>query len=309
MFGLEVMMVSRVEVTPLLGAGCLGLLLAHLAPPCVAQAQTEAPIAVAVSILPQKYFVERIAGDHVSILVLVGAGRSPATFEPTPRQMAQLADARIYFRIGVPFETVWADRFRAVNSSMKSVDTVAGIELRALDSGPVLGPSGQHAGVADPHTWVDPVLVEIMARNIRDAMVEVDPQRREVYEANYEAFVGDLEQVDREIRDVLAPVRSRAFIAYHSAWGYFAERYGLRQIVIESEGKEPGAKALAEIMQLGANEGVKVIVVQQQFSVRSAQTVAKALGAEVLRLDPLAEDWLSNIRHVAQSLRLALERG
>jgi len=302
-------MVSRVEVTPLLRAGCLGLLLAHLAPPCLAQTQTEAPIAVAVSILPQKYFVERIAGDRVSILVLVGPGRSPATFEPTPRQMSQLAGSRIYFRIGVPFETVWADRFRAVNPSMKSVDTVAGIELRTLDSGPVLGPAAQHAGVADPHTWVDPILVEIMARNIRDAMVEVDPQRREVYEANYEAFVGDLEQVDREIRDVLAPVRSRVFMAYHSAWGYFADRYDLRQIVIESEGKEPGAKALAEIMQLGANEGVKVIVVQQQFSVRSAQTVAKALGAEVLQLDPLAEDWLSNIRHVAQSLRRALERG
>jgi len=302
-------MVNRILVLPLLGASCLGFLLVHPAVLHRVHEQNETPLAVAVSILPQKYFVERIAGAHASVLVLVGPGRSPATFEPTPRQMTQLARARIYFRIGVPFERVWADRFRAVNPSMRQVDTHAGIRLRRLDSDRVLDRSDEHAGVADPHIWVDPILMKVVARHILDAMVEADPQRREAYEANHSALVSDLDLLDVEIREVLDRVRSRTFIAYHSAWGYFADRYNLNQIVIESEGKEPGAKALAEIVRLSVAEAVKVVVVQQQFSVRSARTVADAIGADVLQLDPLAEDWLTNMRHVAQSLYLALESG
>ena len=302
-------MVGRIRGMPLLGAMCLCSPVADLVSPDRACSQSATQIAVAVSILPQKYFVERIAGDHVSVMVLVGPGRSPATFEPTARQMAQLAGARIYFQIGVPFESVWADRFGAVNPAMRLVDTSAGIALRNLDAGRVAGPSGAHAGVADPHIWLDPILVKTVATHIRDAMMEVDPGRRQAYEANYEALIGDLDSLDAEIRQLLDQVSSRTFIAYHSAWGYFADRYGLNQIVIESEGKEPGARALAEIMQAGADAGVRVVVVQQQFSVRSARTVAESLGAELLQLDPLAEDWLANMRLTARSIYLALERG
>ncbi|UCG86756.1 MAG: zinc ABC transporter substrate-binding protein [Gemmatimonadota bacterium] len=301
-------MVGRIGVLPLFGASCLSLFLTQPAALCHLHAQTDAPIPVAVSISPQKYFVERIAGERASVLVLVEPGRSPTTFEPGPRQMAQLAGTRIYFRIGVPFESVWLDRFRAVNPSMGLVDTHAGVARRTLDSGRSVELSCEDAGVPDPHIWIDPILVKVVARNILDAIVQVDPQRREAYEVNYEALVDDLDRLDREIRALLGPVRSRAFIAYHSAWGYFADRYGLNQIVIESQGKEPGAKAMAEIMRVAVEEAVNLVVVQQQFSVRSAQSVADALGAEVLQLDPLAEDWLDNMRHIAQSMYLALER-
>lgn len=299
-------MVGHIGAIPLAGASCLGFIVAQPTAPPDGLVEPSTPVAVAVSILPQKYFVERIAGRHASVLVLVGPGRSPATFEPTPRQMAQLADARIYFRIGVPFESVWADRFRAVNPSMELVDTQAGIKLRTLDPGSVGEHGGGHSPVADPHIWTDPVLMAVVARHMLDAMVEADPQRRDVYQANYADLIADLQLVDREIRELMDSAASRTFIAYHSAWGYFADRYGLNQIVIESGGKEPGSKALTEVIRLARQQAVKVVVVQQQFSERLAQRVAEAIGADVLRLDPLAEDWLTNIRHIARSLYLAL---
>jgi zinc transport system substrate-binding protein len=299
-------MVGRVRAIPL-AASCLGLIVAQPTAALSGQLEQSAPVAVAVSILPQKYFVERIAGRNASVLVLVGPGRSPATFEPTPRQMVQLADARVYFRIGVPFESVWADRFEAVNPSMKLVDTQAGIELRNL--GDSAGEQGsRHYVVADPHIWTDPVLMVVVARHILEAMVEVDPQRRDEYRANHADLVADLELVDREIRQLMDSVASRTLVVFHAAWGYFADRYGLSQIVIESGGKEPGSKALAEVIRLAEQEEVKVVVVQEQFSDRSAQRVAEAIGADVLKLDPLAEDWLANIRRVARSLYLALQR-
>jgi zinc transport system substrate-binding protein len=285
-------------------AWCTAMLLLLVLPVSAQAAPPAAPIEVFVSILPQKYFVERVGGRHVAVSVMVGPGRSPETYEPTPAQLSRLARARAYFRIGVDFEDVWMKRIAAINPDMRIIDTRRGIRLREVDR-----PSGMlpgTGGLADPHVWTSPPLVKIIARNIRDALTELDPAHRTEYEANYQTFAGDLDRLDHGIRSSLQGMRQRSFMVFHPAWGYFADTYGLKQIPIEIGGKEPNARTLARIIEIGRRERVKVIFVQTQFSRRAAETVARAMGARVVAVDPLAEDYLDNMRYVAREFGEAM---
>lgn len=264
-------------------------------------ASAAAPLPVFVSILPQKYFVERIGGEHVAVSVMVGPGQSPATYEPTPRQMTALSRARLYFSIGVAFEDVWMKRIQAANPALHLVPMQRGVALL-----PLTGPSGEPGG-KDPHTWTSPLRVKSMAANIRDALIETDPAHRGDYESNYRAFIAELDALDQNIRAILAPAEGKPFLVFHPSWGYFAKDYGLRQIPIEAEGKEPGAKALVRVIDLGKREGVKVIFVQTQFSRRTAETIATAIGARVVAVDPLAENYPQNLLRVAHEFAGAMK--
>ncbi|MCP4697311.1 MAG: zinc ABC transporter solute-binding protein [Gammaproteobacteria bacterium] len=267
-----------------------------------------APFSVFVSLLPQKYFVERVGGDRVRVFVMVGSGQSPATYEPVPGQLLQLNDARLYFRIGVPFETVWMERIAAANPNMHIVDCRDGIDLHtvrhARKSPSESAPSS--TGERDPHIWTSPPLVKIMALRIKNALIESDPTHQAEYTANYRQFADDLEHLDKNIRTMLAGVRKRRFMVFHPTWGYFADTYGLEQISIEHEGKTPGAKTLARLIDLAEQEGTRVIFVQKQFSRRSAKTVARAIQGEIAILDPLAENYLENMRHAAAMFSKAM---
>ena len=267
--------------------------------------QPRTPLQVFVSILPQKYFVERVGGQRVAVSVLVGPGRSPETYEPSPRQLTRLAQARIYFRIGVEFEEAWMERLAAAEPGMRIVDLRRGLKLRPMDS-PVQNPADAH-GLPDPHVWTSPPLVKVMAATIRDTLAELDPAHRAEYDANLRAFAADLDQLDREIRALLAGTRTRSFMVFHPAWGYFADTYGLKQIAIEAGGKEPGGRALAGVIAIGRREGVKAIFVQAQFSRRVAETIAQSLGARVVAVDPLAEDYPDNLRSVARAFAGSLQ--
>lgn len=256
-------------------------------------------IPVFVSVLPQKYLADRIGGERVEISVMVGPGRSPATYEPTPKQMARLSAARIYFRIGVPFESVWMEKIAAANPSMIVVNTGEGVSSRGPDEG-VQGGGGDHRRVTDPHVWASPLLAGRIARSMKDALVAADPEYREEYEAGYELLAADLARLDGEIRDILGRARHRTFIVFHPSWGYFAEAYELEQIAIERGGSDPGARHLAEVIETARREGIGAVFVQKQFSSRSAAAVAKAIGGRVVTVDPLAEDYIVNLRSVAE---------
>ncbi len=263
------------------------------------------PLAVAVSILPQKYMVERIGGPAVRVSVLIGPGESPVTYDPTPRQMASLAGTQLYFTMGLEFERAWLERMRAVYPGMRVVNMRDGILLLPLDRA---GGTSHEAG-QDPHVWMNPRLVRVMAGAIRDALVEALPERRELFHRNHERLVGHLDALDGEIREILRNLPTRTFMAFHPAWGYLAEEYGLRQIAIESHGKEPGAQSLVRLIDLAKEQQVRVIVVQAQFSRSTAETVGQAVGARVISLDPLAEDYVNNLRLVAETLAEALRGG
>jgi zinc transport system substrate-binding protein len=260
-----------------------------------------------VSILPQKFFVERVGGRHVSVSVMVGPGQSPETYEPTPNQLARLAKARIYFGIGVEFEEVWIKRIVAANPGMRISDMRRGIPVRELERSQGTATPAARQGLADPHVWTSPPLVKIMAANIRDTLSQLDPAHRAGYGANYEAFAADLDRLDHDIRVLLQSASTRNFMVFHPAWGYFADTYGLQQIPIEAGGKEPGARALARVIEVGKRERVKAIFVQAQFSRRAAETIAQAIGARVVAVDPLAEDYMNNLRQVARQFAEAMQ--
>jgi zinc transport system substrate-binding protein len=269
------------------------------------------PLRVFVSVLPQKTFVERVGGPRVEVQVMVQPGASPHTYDPTPRQVAALAEADLYLAIGVSFEDAWMGRIRATNPVMRILDSSQGIDLRAMGAHDHDEEAGQghdeakHAGdhgSRDPHIWTSPPLVKQMAAGIRDALTELDPAGGPTYAANYAAFAAELDSLDQEIRARLAGLANRRFMVFHPAWGYFADAYGLTQVPIEREGKEPGPKALAVLIEQARREQVRAIFVQPQFSRKAAAQIAVAIGGRVEVLDPLALNYVANLRQVAAVL-------
>ena len=267
-------------------------------------AHSTEPLEVFVSILPQKFMVDQVGRDKVHVSVLVGPGQSPATYEPTPKQMSRLQQASVYFRIGVPFEQEWMARLQSINPHMKVLDTWESVWQQDPS---YVEKYAKHCQAAhDPHVWTSPPLVKMMARHIRETLAEWDPAHAQEYEANNKQFAKDLDQLDADIRQILAPITNREFMVFHPSWCYFAETYGLEQISIETEGKEPGPKTLARIIERGKREGLKVIFVQPQFSRQTARAIARAIGATIVPVDPLAENYLGNLRHVAKQFAEAM---
>jgi zinc transport system substrate-binding protein len=286
---------------------------------------------VFVSILPQKYFVEQIGAERVAVRVMVEPGASPHTYEPRPRQMKALAETAVYFAVGVPFENSWLSRISAVNPGMRVVHTDAGIEKIPMaphgrpasgqDADPGMGgqramePHGPaaHSGeadheheVLDPHIWLSPPLVKLQARTIREALETLDPDQAAFYRSNYEAFLLRLDALDARLRSSLEGRQGQSFMVFHPSWGYFARTYGLEQVAIEIEGKEPKPAQLQELIARARQKRVRVIFVQPQFSSRSARLIADAIGARTAMVDPLAADWAQNLGEVAKAFREAL---
>jgi len=273
-----------------------------------AEASSTDRITAFVSILPQAYFVERVGGEFVEVQVLVPSGQSPATFEPTPRQMAAMSLAEIYFRVGMPFEKQLVAKLAAANPRLKIVNTDSGIDLLPSAVHDEHDGHDYHSEL-DPHIWLDPDLVHIQAQNIARALTELDSAHGLEFEKNLHVFQADLRRVDSVISAVLAPLAGRTFFVFHPAYGYFGAAYGLKQKAVEMGGKEPSAKQLAQLIEQAKAEGVRVIFVQPQFSRASAETVARAIGGAVVALDPLAGNYLENLETMAEEIRRALEAG
>jgi zinc transport system substrate-binding protein len=283
---------------------CCSLLL-----PAVVFCQT--PMPVAVSIIPQKYFVEKIGGQLVEIEVMVPPGATPEQYEPKPKQMAAVSKSKIYFACGVPFDTVWLPRIAAANPKMLVVHTEKDIEKRQIEAhsheGHAEHAAGGHAHAeeetADPHVWLSPPLVMLQARAIFEALAANDPLNRQAYEKNYKNFISELVDLDLAILRIFQSKRETAsFMVFHPAWGYFADAYGLNQVPVEVEGKEPKAKDLDNFIKRARELKVKTIFVQPQYSPRSAQTIADAIGGKLVHADDLAPDWANNLRQVAEQI-------
>lgn len=295
-----------------LAAALLYLAAAWIAVPAyVSEAAEDSRLEVFAGIPPVAYFVERIGGEHVSVNVMVRKGREPHTFAPTPRQMVKLAGARVYFKVGMPFEARLVEKVAAGSAELKVVDISEGVPKVPIDAHGAEG-AAAHARAGDgadldPHIWLSPPLVKIQAKNIRDALIEVDPGHAEEYRANYEAFVEDIDQVDEKVQRMLEPFEGRAIYVFHPAFGYFTDAYGLRQVAVETGGKSPTPRTLSKLIEKARADGVKAIFVQPQFDPRSAEAVAAAIGGEVVTLNDLARDVLSNFIDMASKIQNALE--
>jgi len=256
---------------------------------------------VFVSILPQKFIVEQIGREIVDVDVMVQPGASPHTYEPRPQQMVAISRARLYFAIGVQFEKAWLERIASSNPAMKIINTHEGIQRVQM-----LGHDHDKEGEPDPHIWLSPPLVLSQARNILAALQKADPSNFELYEANYRRLASKIIDLDSELRKIFKDKKGRSFMVFHPAWGYFARAYGLSQIPIELEGKEPKPAQLKKLIQEARDRNVKIIFLQPQFSARSAEQVAREIGGEVVTVDPLAFDWEANMKEVAAKFHKAL---
>lgn len=272
---------------------------------------------IIVSVLPQKYFVERIGAEHVHVSAMVPPGASPAIYEPKPEQLKAVTRADAYFAIGVPFEKAWMERIVAANRKMEIVDSTEGIERQPMvahhhdgeqegheeESG-----SGHRDESLDPHIWLSPRLVKIQAQTIYAALVSLDARHEAEYRANLESFLADIDALDTEIHATLAGVENRKFMVFHPSWGYFARDYDLDMIPIEVGGQEASAAELAALIAEARQENIKVIFAQPEFSTRAAETIATEIGGEVLLISSLALDWPDNLRVVARALAGALSQ-
>ena len=225
----------------------LGILFISI-PVCCIWPQTK--LQISVSIPPQKYFVEKIGGDLVEVTVMVPPGAEPHSYEPKPQQLAALSKSPLYFAIGVNFEHAWLERFKAANPNLNIVYTDKGIEKL-----PMLGGDGEahddHTDPKglDPHIWLSPPLVIKQAEHIYNALVKYDVLHKEIYRKNYADFIREVSELDTELKKILvAKDKKIKFMVYHPAWGYFARAYGLEQIPVEIEGKEPKPADLARII-------------------------------------------------------------
>ncbi len=256
------------------------------APPRTAGSSGPHTMLVAVSILPQKYFVERLAGPRAEVMALLPPGSNPATYDPSMSTLARLSRAKLWVRVGVPgfvFERAWTEKIRSAAPHMRLVDSSKGV--------PLIG--------HNPHVWLSPRLVVTQARNIAEALMEVDPEGREFYRERLEVFEKELRDLDAELGAAMSKVEGKTFVVFHPAWEYFARDYGIHLMVIEEQGREPGPDKLAKMVDQARAKGIRTVFVQPQISSRSAQTVAEALGGKVVAIDPLAEDWPGALRDAA----------
>lgn len=277
---------------------------------------------VFVSILPQKFFMQQICKNSVNIEVMVAPGASPHTYEPKPSQMKKLAASRAYFAIGMPFEITWLDKFIGVNPNLKIVKTDDGIEKIAMvehtereahpqavkETGKSAHFEAEHEhGGLDPHIWLSPVLVKKQAEMMEDALAKLFPNKAAFFQENLTAFTKEIDALDADLRALLQGKQGLRFMVFHPSWGYFAKDYGIEQVAVEIEGKEPKPSQLGKLIQLAKAENIHVIFAQPQFSTKSAKLLAGEISGEVVLIDPLAENWFENMRRVAEKLRLTVK--
>lgn len=269
---------------------------------------------VTVSIVPLAYFVERIGGDFVAVNIMVAPGASPHTYEPTADQMKALSDSDVFFSIGVEYEDVWLPRFEEINPDLPVVDSSEGIiriamteehEHEGETEEEHEGEEEQEEGL-DPHVWLSPANGKVIAANVLEALSELDPSHADAYQANAESLIADIDQLDADIKETLSNIDQRTFMVFHPAWGYFAHDYGLEQIAVQIEGQDPSASELAGFVDTAREHNIKVIFVQPSFSTEDAQAIAQEIDGEIAFIDPLAEDWLSNLQSVAQAFAAIL---
>jgi zinc transport system substrate-binding protein len=274
-------------------------------------ALAEDVIQVGVSIAPQAFFVQRLGGERVSVTVLAPAGANAHTYEPKPEQLKALSQAQLYFRIGVEFEAAWMDRL-TVGRHLRVVDTTQGIALMPMIAGYHQEGEAKDAaheeGLPDPHIWLSPRLVRVQAQTIHAALVDVDPTHRVDYDENLKQFLDELDALDAELAETLNGLISRQFMVFHPSWGYFARDYDLAMIPIEVGGQEPSAQELAALITAAKAQGIRVVFAQPSLSTRTAETIAREIGGQVVLIDPLAEDWATNLHRVAETLAGALGR-
>ena len=248
---------------------------------------------ITVTIEPLRYFTEQIAGDKFTVKTMVPRGGNPETYEPTARQMVDLSASDLYIKVGnIGFERTWMKRLEANAPHTIIINSSDGITS-----------SDNSMYIHDPHTWMSTANAMYIARNIYKALAEIDSKDSLYFKKNLERLMGKIEAVDTQIREEITKDKSTTFLIYHPALTYFAQEYGLRQLSIEEDGREPSAVQLKQVINTARQNHVKIIFIQREFDSRNTDIVARSTGAEKVEINPLSYDWDKEMVKIAQSLK------
>lgn len=288
---------------------------------------------MAVSILPQAYFVEALAGSSVDVMVLVGEGQSPHSYEPSPSQMADLSRAALWITTGIEFEHGLEPKVSGLYPQLPIIDGTKGVVYRNLEAHSHEG-EGEHEGEEahegeeehegeealegeehhdeeegglDPHIWLGRQAVLAQAEVITATLIQLIPAEEAQFRTRNQEFTSKVNGIFDELKTSLAPLQGRTALVFHPGFGYFLDEFGIKQVAIETGGKEPTARTLNEIIAEAQEEKAAAIFVQTQFPTSAAKTVADAIGAEVIALDNLARNWDENIKVMGNALLKALK--
>lgn len=272
---------------------------------CQNEGKSDKPI-ITVTIEPLRYFTEVIAGDKFNVVSIVPDGNSPETYDPTPQQMVNLSKSIAYLRIGyIGFEQSWMERLQENFPQLRFYDTSAGVRLIHRQCPPSHDEKTEkdyaHVHSVEPHIWNSTENAKIIADNICNALIELDNKNTEYFRSNLDSLTRIIERTDETIKSIITDA-NKVFLIYHPALTYFARDYGLEQISIEEEGKEPSPAHLQSLIKLCKEKNAGIIFVQQEFDMRNAETIAKELGVEVVRVNPLNYDWTEEMVNTAKAL-------
>lgn len=257
----------------------------------------EEGLTVAVTIIPQETFVKAVAGDLVKVVTMVPPGKSPESYAPTPREMEQFSSASIYFTIGISTEdTNILPRTHDINKNLKIVSLADEVRKEYADR--EFAP-----GSRDEHIWLSPKRAVVMIRAIASELSAIDPKNKDIYQKNALDYISELEKLDSEIQASLKDMSSRTFIVYHPAFGYFADDYGLNMLSLEEEGKEATARDLQDIIDIAKKENIKVIFYQAETDSKKSRAFAEEVGGRAKMIQPLAADYIENLRKTANTFK------
>jgi zinc transport system substrate-binding protein len=258
---------------------------------------------ITVSIAPFKYFVEEIAGDDFKVNVMVPASANPHIYEPFPEQINKLRRSVAYISNGyLGFEMTWLDRFYETNKTMKRLSL--GDKIDPLISGH--HHESDHVEGVDPHYWVSPKCAMIMASSVREFLCELNPSQKQKYEANYQSLVSKIQEVDKKAQELFSGVQNRSFMIFHPNLGYLARDYGLEEIPVEYEGKEPPPSRMKALIDRARKDGLKTIFVQREYDTKNAKAIANEIGGGIKIIDPLSENWQKATMDIISALHNSL---
>lgn len=268
-------------------------------------------LTVAVSIVPQEAFVKAVAGDLVNVVTMIPPGNSPANYQPTPKELEAFSIASIYFSIGVATEEAnILPKARDLNKNIKIVplEEAVGKVYQHLYFGEHEEHEDDHNHEGrDPHIWLSPKRVQVMIDVIKDELINADEANKKHYEENAKAYIQKLDEVDKEIKNILSGVEQQAFIIYHPSFNYFADDYGLKMVTIEESGKEATINRLQQVIDFAKKNNIKFVFYQAEFDSQQARTIADEIDGGVVQVDPLSIDYINNLKEIAGKFRSVLE--
>ncbi|MEA1887724.1 MAG: zinc ABC transporter substrate-binding protein [Bacteroidota bacterium] len=256
---------------------------------------------ITVSIEPFRFFTSEIAGDSYLINVIVPPGASPATYEPPPAVIKDVNDSELMIINGyLGFERAWIDRLISLNKEIKVLKLAESQDLIMPESHKH-SDTENYSGV-DPHFWMSPQRASIIARDIKNFLVENDPEREKVYNSNYLRLDSIIKETDSYVKSLLGDSGNKSFMIFHPSLTYFARDYGLEQIPVEAEGKEPSLLEMKRLIDKGRKRDLETIFVQREFDTNNARLIGNEIGAKTIVIDPLSNNWVKSVKEIAENI-------